>query len=655
LIFRLIIAICLAVAACAAFTPANPPASVNPEHAIARTLVAQIDSFIGLAGRFDTAVQQHASPQQLQQLFLQTRLAYKKFEWAAEYFNPAVARLVNGEPVPEAEPVIDADPSQNYGRGRVRIVQPEGLQVIEGILYPQYDTTRTNELLERLGRLQVNAARYKLYFNNIDMLSGQVFDAARLEVFRIMILGISGFDAQLSLNCLNEAATALGGVQAAMGHYSSGDPDTGAPVSSSGSGGGSGIRSTGGAFAAIPFEQAIACLRGNSGFNDFNRALFITTYANPIAAGLARLEGQLHIPVIRYNRLLRQDAVTLFAKDAFDADAYAPGPEYGSTDRKIALGKRLFSDPMLSGTGTRSCASCHRPDQAFADGLVRNTVIGSRDLLARNTPTLLNAALQPAQFYDLRVNSLEEQVWDVVHNEKEMQSSVQMAVSRLQKDSAYRRLFAEAFPPGNDPGAASAARESTPRSAIDTLQLMNALAAYVRSLVRLNSRFDDYMRGDTAAMTPREILGFNLFMGKARCGTCHYMPLFNGVFPPQYDRMETEVIGVPGITKGGTAGGTGTIPGKAIDEDPGRFAIVNAPFLRHAFKTTTVRNAARTAPYMHNGVFGTLEEVMDFYNNGGAAGSGWPVDNQTLAKDSLHLTTGEKNAIIAFIGSLDSR
>jgi cytochrome c peroxidase len=70
---------------------------------------------------------------------------------------------------------------------------------------------------------------------------------------------------------------------------------------------------------------------------------------------------------------------------------------------------------------------------------------------------------------------------------------------------------------------------------------MNALAAYVRSLVRLNSRFDDYMRGDTAAMDPQEIRGFNLFMGKARCGTCHYMPLFNGVFPPQYDRMETEV------------------------------------------------------------------------------------------------------------------
>lgn len=587
-------------------------------------LVAQVDSFTSLAGQFHTAVQRQASPQQLRQFFLQTRMAYKKFEWAAEYFNPAAARLLNGEPVPEAEPVIDAAPSQSYGPGRVRIVQPEGLQVIEGILYPHYDTARTKELLERLGRLQANASGYNLYFSHIDVLGGQVFDAARLEIYRIMILGISGFDAQLSLNCIGEAAAALDGVQAAIELYGRSVPLTGAPA-------------TGDPFPGIPFRAAAAYLRGHPDFNDFNRALFITTYANPISAGLARLEGRLHIPAIRYNRLLRQDATTLFDKDAFGADAYAPGPEYLSTVRKIALGKKLFSDPVLSGTGTRSCASCHRPDHAFSDGLVSNTVIGSEDLLDRNTPTLLNAALQPALFFYLRANTLEDQVWDVLHNEKEMQSSVQLAVGRLRRDSLYCKLFARAF--------------LSPE--IDTLQLMNALAAYVRSLVRLDSRFDKYMRGDSSAMDALEIRGFNLFMGKARCGTCHYMPLFNGAFPPQYDRMETEVIGVPG--KRPVGGPAGSSPGRSIDEDPGRFAIVGAPFLLHAFKTTTVRNAHLTAPYMHNGVFGTLQEVMDFYNNGGGAGSGWPVDNQTLARDSLHLSTSEENAIIAFIGSLDSR
>jgi cytochrome c peroxidase len=632
LIFRFIIVICLAVAACAFYS--GRPASEVPEQAIAHTLAVQIDSFTALADRFHTAVQQHARPPALRQLFLQTRLAYKKFEWAVEYFNPAVARLVNGEPVQEAEPVIDADPSQSYGPGRVRIVQPEGLQMIEGILYPRYDTARTSELLERLTRLQVNIARSKLYFTHIDMLRGQVFDAVRLEVYRIMILGISGFDAQLSLNCLREAATALEGVQAAMEHYDGGAASNGVASGGAASGGGA-------AGVNIPFMAATDYLRRNIAFNYFNRAVFIRVYSNPISAALLRLEEQLHVPAIRYNRLLRQDAATIFDKDAFDADAYAPGPEYLSTAKKIALGKRLFSDPILSGTGTRSCASCHRPDHAFADGLTRNTVIGRQDLLDRNTPTLLNAALQPAQFYDLRVNTLEDQVWDVVHNEREMQSSVQLAVGKLRQDSDYRRLFAEIFPAGTDADV-DPGRMPVPRSAIDTFQLMNALAAYVRSLVRFNSRFDDYMQGDSAAMNTQEVFGFNLFMGKARCGTCHFMPLFNGVFPPQYDREETEVIGVPGIDK-------------AIDIDRGRAAVLQAPFLEHAFKTTTVRNAARTAPYMHNGVFGTLEEVLDFYDAGGGAGSGWPVDNQTLAKDSLHLTTGEKKAIIAFIGSLDSR
>jgi cytochrome c peroxidase len=133
-------------------------------------------------------------------------------------------------------------------------------------------------------------------------------------------------------------------------------------------------------------------------------------------------------------------------------------------------------------------------------------------------------------------------------------------------------------------------------------------------------------------------------MGKARCGTCHYMPLFNGNFPPMYNRMEAEVIGVP------AAAGSGT-----VDADEGRFAVMPAPFLRHAFKTPTVRNAARTAPYMHNGVYGTLDEVVDFYDDGGGSGEGEHLADQTLPRDSLHLSMEEKKALVAFIHSLDSR
>jgi cytochrome c peroxidase len=172
---------------------------------------------------------------------------------------------------------------------------------------------------------------------------------------------------------------------------------------------------------------------------------------------------------------------------------------------------------------------------------------------------------------------------------------------------------------------------------------MNAIGSYIRSLVFLNSRFDEYMRGDKSKLSTEEINGFNLFMGKAKCGTCHYMPLFNGTFPPRFARIEAEVIGVPKSKKENT-----------IDPDMGRYAVLKVESFKHAFKTSTVRNAALTAPYMHNGVFNSLEEVMDFYNKGGGTGLGIKIANQTLPFDSLSLSRKEQDDIIAFIKSLNS-
>ena len=173
---------------------------------------------------------------------------------------------------------------------------------------------------------------------------------------------------------------------------------------------------------------------------------------------------------------------------------------------------------------------------------------------------------------------------------------------------------------------------------------MNAIGSYIRSLVFLNSRFDEYMRGSNSAMNRDEINGFNLFMGKAKCATCHFMPMFSGVFPPRFIKMEMEVIGVPG--KRGE---------NKIDPDEGRYGIVKVESQRHAFKIPTVRNASLTAPYMHNGVFSTLDQVVDFYNKGGGAGLGIHLANQTLPTDTLGLTVKETNEIIAFIKTLDSK
>jgi cytochrome c peroxidase len=555
-----------AVVALYAFYPAAPILH-SPEQVIADTLLAQVDRFAnnGLLN----AVSNNASEKQLQQLFLQTQLAYKRFEWAAEYFDPAAATLINSAPVPEASPVYENGP------GVYRTIQPQGLQVIETILFPHYDTRRKAELITLLSQLQAASQRYKRHFTTVPVLGGQVFDAAKLEVYRILILGLTDFDTPLTQQSLTESAVSLQGLKSALSAYSQSED------------------------ILLLLDSAAINLK-HKNFNQFDRAYFITHYGNPLSRRISRLRQHLNIPLIRYPRLLQQDAETLFDPYAFNADAYAETP---STPAQVALGKRLFADPLLSGDGTRSCASCHQPDKAFTDGLVKNTALGTHQLLLRNTPTLINAALQPAFFYDLRAASLEDQIRDVLSDTLEMNSSVRVAPQ-------------------------------------DTSWVVAALAAYIRSLVKLNSRFDSYMQGSKQALTKQEVNGFNLFMGKARCGTCHYMPLFSGVFPPAYFRMDAEVVGVPK-----------SVNGTEVDDDLGRGAITNTPFLMHAFKTTTVRNAARTAPYMHNGIFTTLEQVIDFYDKG--AGTG--LVNQTLSTDSLHLTSPEKAELIAFLKSLNSK
>ncbi|HEY4288651.1 MAG TPA: cytochrome c peroxidase [Puia sp.] len=618
-------------------TEGKPKAAV--EHIIAQTLVAQVDSFSALCRGLQAGAESSSvNEKQLRESFLRARLAFKKIEWAAEYFEPTASRSVNGPPVQEVE------------LSGV-VIEPGGLQVIEGLLFPRYDTANKAELIRQIGLLQRGCAKYKTHFGNIDILDWQVFDAAKLEVFRIETLGITGFDNPLSLRSMEESAMSLESVKNALSYY--GEPDG--------------------------FDSAVHYLRRNVDFNTFDRATFITGYCDAITSGVTDLEARLKIKVTLYNRLLNQEAKTLFDTSAFNVNAYAPDPASFISPEKVALGKILFADVSLSGDGTRSCQSCHQPSKAFTDGLVKNTNIGTKDLLARNTPTLLNAALQPSQFYDLRAKTLEDQALTVVQNVVEMHGSMRLSVQRLWQDTTYRRLFAAAFPVAG-------------RVGIDTLEVMNALGSYVRSLVFLNSRFDQYMRGNKAALTAEEVNGFNLFMGKAKCGTCHYMPLFNGNFPPRFVKTDAEVIGVPataqalvrgganGAANGGANGAAqvaangaaqvaanggangaaqvaanGAAKGAVIDADPGRFAIVPAKSFLHAFKTPTVRNAARTGPYMHNGVFRTLEEVMDFYSKGGGAGLGIKIPNQTLPFDKLDLSENERNEIIAFIRSLDSQ
>ena len=572
--------------------------NTTPEKAIAQTLVIQVDSFSVLKDMLlVTALNPNADEKQLQSLFRQTRLAYKKFEWAAEYYTPQSTRFVNGPPVPEIE---SGDP---YVR------DPEGLQMIEGFLFPKYDRSKQKDLIRYTERLQQDCDIYHNYFSNISILNWQIFDATRQQMFRVLVLGITDFDNPIMQNSLQESATSLQSIKTVLAHYDSPDSKK----------------------LDDQLVSAITYLQKNRSFNYFNRAEFITRYGNPMCISLSDVATELKLPKVTYNRLLNQSAKTLFDKNAFNVNAYASDPSFFMSDAKVALGKKLFADPILSGGAVRSCQSCHNPNFAFTDGLALNTVVGGKKPLKRNTPTLINAALQPSQFYDLRANTLEDQAQDVVENPDEMHGNMKQAAARLYQNKTYRALFKATYPNIDTAG-------------IPNYEVTNALGSYVRSLVMLNSRFDDYMRGNQAAMNQQEISGFNLFMGKAKCGTCHYMPLFNGTIPPKFIRIESEVIGLP------------TAPNsKLLDTDKGRYNIMQTPSYKHAFKITTVRNAAQTAPYMHNGTFKTLDQVMDFYNKGGGAGMGLKVDNQTLAANKLNLTKKECDEVIAFIKSLDSK
>jgi cytochrome c peroxidase len=272
---------------------------------------------------------------------------------------------------------------------------------------------------------------------------------------------------------------------------------------------------------------------------------------------------------------------------------------------EAALGAALFRDPSLSRTGTRSCSTCHQPARGFTDGLTRAAPLPSRaSAVLRHTPTLLNVAMADAWFDDGRAASLEAQVRDVVTNPNEMGGRV------------------------------------------PSRRVAHAIAVYERTLVGFRTRVDRALGGDTLALTADERHGFNVFMGKAGCGTCHYLPRFSGMRPTRGAQTEYEVLGVPAEADTVRA---------IVDPDSGRARVTHDPADLHAFKTPGLRFLVVGGPYMHNGVYRTLEQVVDFYDRGGGVGIGERLPNQTLLPVPLHLTAGEKTDLLAFLRALQDR
>ncbi|QJB30755.1 cytochrome-c peroxidase [Chitinophaga oryzae] len=567
----------------------------RPEN-IKQYYLQQIDATDTLVRLLKFRIAEDASGDTLQAMFKAARLAYKKAEALAAYYTPLTVKSINGAPVPE----MDANDQHTT-------TQPEGFQVIEPLLFPVYDTAQKTMLEEYVAVLAADMRRLKMLALQQELADAQILDALRQEVFRVITLGISGFDSPVAQYSLPEAASALAAVRDMLAFYTpeGRQPDSLLKVA----------------------NNAIGYLTTHHDFNSFDRMAFITGYANPLSRLIYQVAGETGVKTPQQLTALRSSAVTLFDADAFNPDAYMASPNAYSTRGKTLLGSRLFYDPVLSGNGKRSCASCHQPDKAFTDGLEKSIAFDGVSRTKRNTPTLLNAALQPSLFYDMRVAYLEDQATDVITSKDEMHGSLEQAVRALAGNPAYDTLFKKAFPEEQQP--------------VTAYNLRNAIGSYIRSLISLNAPFDRYVRGDRSQLTPEQVRGFNLYMGKAKCGTCHFTPLFNGTVPPEFTKVESEVIGVPVA-----------VNSTRIDPDSGRYNLRHIPLHRFAFRTPTLRNIALTAPYMHNGAYKTLEEVMDFYNKGGGAGLHMQLENQTLPFDRLDLSKKEQQEIIAFLHAL---
>jgi len=309
-------------------------------------------------------------------------------------------------------------------------------------------------------------------------------------------------------------------------------------------------------------------------------------------------------------RLLTTSVVLLAAVSILAFTIY-PGSSIVYT--KAALGKKLFSEKILSKDSTVSCASCHKPAYAFADTVAFSTGINGM-LTKRNTPSVLNMKNRPYFFWDGRAASLAEQSLMPIQNPGEMGLPIDEAVKRLNQSAEYKMLFQKIFL--QKPSAKNVAA---------------AFAAYEQTLETVDSKFDDWSN-DLKKLTAQEERGRQLFIGdKAKCFSCHSMEDFT--------TDEFKNIGLYNE--------------KELD-DAGLYNITQKETDKGKFKIPGLRNIAVTAPYMHNGMFKTLEEVVDYYNDPGKVVSN-AINIDNVLKKPLGLTEKEKKDLVAFLRTLTDK
>ncbi|MBC8767778.1 cytochrome-c peroxidase [Arenibacter sp. BSSL-BM3] len=568
----------------------------------------EVNALAALANKATSVKEWEALKSQVEK----TRLVYKEIEFIFDYYQTFYnGTYINGAPLPKVSEYFEAE----------KVIPPGGLQALDEAVYDsasienlQHIKVLANGLKERVDFIS------KIHLP-VHLKSSQIIECIRSGIVRIFTLGLTGYDTPGSVNGLKESVVSWQSMEITFLYFEAGlSPEAKSQ------------------FEAIKkyFTKGKRILNANTHFNDFDRLAFLKEVVNPLYATLLEFQNANRIALEPYKKHAQNyKAKNLFDIDFLNTDFYSELVYLPLDNPKtIALGELLFQDPQLSRDNVMACISCHNPNKGFSDGLPKSVSNQKGVFTTRNAPTLMDAGYSTRYFWDMRAFDLEKQVVHVIDNDLEFNTDFNAIIAKLNKNALYNKLFKEAY--------GGIAKED-----INQRSISNAIAAYVNSLKSFNSPFDKYVRNETKEYPENAKRGFNLFMGKAACGSCHFAPVFNGTIPPFYLESESEVLGI-------TQGFDSIAP--KLDTDMGRMGnglkMDNHPFLKNSFKTVTVRNIALTAPYMHNGLFATLEDVLAFYNLGGGAGMGLEVENQTLPDAPLNLSQQEIEDIIAFMETL---
>ncbi|TAE79741.1 MAG: cytochrome-c peroxidase, partial [Bacteroidetes bacterium] len=586
--------------------------TVSPNQLVAQSYIDNFAQLKQQAALFNQLVKQQTTTvdkQAVHQSYYALRDAFKRVEYIWEYLDPIfVKEWINGAPLPKLDKAAP----------QLVVIEPKGLQVLDELLFAdEIDMKEVQKIAVELNR---SIHEYPVQQKLTDRI---ILEGMRVELIRLFNLGLTGFDVPGSDRSLADARIVLKEIEQTLLTYTDAIQQKDAQM----------VKTCKEALAKGKKQ-----LKEQTNFETFDRLTFLTTVINPLFKQIHQVQQLLGVEsiyeVISLNAklALNYNAENLFDTAFLNPFFYVNVPQKFYAPPLVELGKYLFFDPILSASNERSCASCHNPQQAFTDGLAKSVATGFNGTVERNSPTLINAVYSERFFHDLRAEALEDQMEHVVASSKEFNTSVLEIMSKLSQSKEYQQLFKQVFTEFTSP--------------INQQTISFAISAYVSSLHSYHSPFDKYVRGEEKQLTASAKRGFNLFMGKAACGTCHFAPNFNGTVPPLYNESESEVLGVPQNPY---------VKPLQLDKDEGRVAAKlkeGAPFYRYSFKTPTIRNAALTAPYMHNGAYKTLEDVMDFYNHGGGTGIGLNVPYQTLSADSLHLTKQELADVISFMQAL---